>query len=67
MARAGDLVVMFGDDLARTWDLIVNFKPRPADAELPLFRDELVGSLEADSRGPGSLARDVLSGAAETS
>jgi cyanophycin synthetase len=28
-ACAGDLVVIFGDNLARIWEQIVNFKPRP--------------------------------------
>jgi cyanophycin synthetase len=50
IARAGDLVVMFGDDLARTWDLIVNFKPRPAEGEPDLFREELMGTLESVGR-----------------
>ena len=30
MACAGDLVVIFGDKLARIWELIVNFKPKPS-------------------------------------
>ena len=29
MARAGDLVTIFGDKLTRVWDLIVSFKPEP--------------------------------------
>jgi cyanophycin synthetase len=51
MARAGDLVVLFGDELARTWDLILNFKPRPAQGEPLLLREEPVGILSAES-GP---------------
>jgi cyanophycin synthetase len=49
MARAGDLVVIFGENLSRVWDLIVNFKPRPAEAESLAREGELVG---AESR-PG--------------
>jgi cyanophycin synthetase len=29
IARAGDLVTIFGDNLTRVWDLIVSFKPEP--------------------------------------
>jgi hypothetical protein len=29
MARAGDLLVIFGDKLARIWEQIVSFKPGP--------------------------------------
>lgn len=29
MARAGDLVAIFGEKLTRVWDLIVDFKPAP--------------------------------------
>ncbi|MFL6194144.1 MAG: cyanophycin synthetase [Thermoanaerobaculia bacterium] len=45
MARSGDLVVIFGDKLARDWELIVNFKPEPA-ARQPagLVVPELVGA-----------------------
>lgn len=38
MARAGDLVTIFGDKLNRVWDLIVNFKPetgKVAAADVP--------------------------------
>ena len=52
MARAGDLLVIFGDDLARVWEQIVNFKPKPAAvkpagpaAEIP--QGELVGAMMA--------------------
>ena len=40
MARAGDLVVIFGDKLNRVWDLIVSFVPQPQTAEK---ERELVG------------------------
>jgi cyanophycin synthetase len=44
MARAGDLVVIFGDKLASVWDLIVSFKPQPQQiAEWPARERELVG------------------------
>ncbi|MFL6235571.1 MAG: cyanophycin synthetase [Thermoanaerobaculia bacterium] len=33
MARAGDLVVIFGDKLARIWEQIVSFKPGPQVGE----------------------------------
>ncbi|HEY0558479.1 MAG TPA: cyanophycin synthetase [Thermoanaerobaculia bacterium] len=33
MARAGDLVVIFGDDLTRVWEQIVSFKPKPQESE----------------------------------
>ncbi len=32
MARAADLVVIFGENLSRVWDLIVHFQPLPAEA-----------------------------------
>jgi cyanophycin synthetase len=41
MARAGDLVVIFGDKLNRVWDLIVSFVPQPQTAEK---ERELVGA-----------------------
>ncbi len=44
MARAGDLVVIFGDKLSRVWDLIVSFKPQPQTAEAPVRERELVGA-----------------------
>jgi cyanophycin synthetase len=45
MARSGDLVVIFGDKLARVWELIVNFKPQ-SGARQPagLMQPELVGA-----------------------
>ncbi len=33
MARAGDLVVIFGDNLTRIWELIVGFKPQGREKE----------------------------------
>jgi cyanophycin synthetase len=33
MARAGDLVVIFGDDLSRVWEQIVSFKPKPRESD----------------------------------
>jgi cyanophycin synthetase len=43
MARAGDLVTIFGDKLARVWDLIVSYKPDPgASAETVEKRREPV-------------------------
>jgi cyanophycin synthetase len=33
MARAGDLVVIFGDNLTRIWELIVGFEPRGREPE----------------------------------
>jgi len=48
-ARAGDLVVIFGEHLARVWELIVGFKPK-LEAEKPLVgAGVLVGALEAGS------------------
>ncbi|HEY0511461.1 MAG TPA: cyanophycin synthetase [Thermoanaerobaculia bacterium] len=45
MARAGDLLVIFGDKLARIWEQIVSFKPKPAAVEPVADRQgELVGS-----------------------
>jgi cyanophycin synthetase len=49
-ARAGDLLVIFGDKLQRDWELIVGYKreePEPVDAvteEMPRRRPVLVGS-----------------------
>ena len=45
MARAGDLVVIFGENLAHVWDLIVHFKPSP-QAVAPVGEELLVGALE---------------------
>jgi cyanophycin synthetase len=46
MARPGDLVVIFGDRLARVWELIVGFKSQPpgAEAPAPAPEDALVGA-----------------------
>jgi cyanophycin synthetase len=44
MACAGDLVVIFGDKLARIWELIVNFKPKPT-AVKPAGPAALAGDL----------------------
>jgi cyanophycin synthetase len=37
MARAGDLVVIFGDKLTRIWELIQGFKPQREEAGEPFF------------------------------
>ncbi|HKI02242.1 MAG TPA: cyanophycin synthetase [Thermoanaerobaculia bacterium] len=43
-ACPGDLVVIFGDRLARVWDLIVSFKPQPSQLPQALTREgALVG------------------------
>ena len=47
MARAGDLVVIFGDKLARIWELIVSFKPKP---------------MAVKPAGPAALAGDLPQG-----
>ena len=57
MARAGDLVVIFGDKLQRVWDLIVNFKSQAPerDAETPKeepVREQMLA--EVSIRGPRS-------------
>ena len=46
MARAGDLVVIFGTELSSVWDLIVSFKPQPQPqaTEVLLRERELVGA-----------------------
>ena len=49
MARAGDLVVIFGENLAHVWDLIVHFKPGP-QAVAPAGEEMLVGALEGKGR-----------------
>ncbi|HEX6901926.1 MAG TPA: cyanophycin synthetase [Thermoanaerobaculia bacterium] len=49
MARAGDLVVIFGENLAQVWDLIVHFKPAP-QAAAPVGEEVLVGALEGKGR-----------------
>jgi cyanophycin synthetase len=49
-ARPGDLVVIFGDKIARIWDLITGFKPRPSEEIMigagPLTEMEAVGAEE---------------------
>jgi cyanophycin synthetase len=47
MARAGDLVVIFGEHLARAWELIVGFRPHPAAAEPPVGALSLTEAWEA--------------------
>jgi cyanophycin synthetase len=49
MARAGDLVVIFGENLAHVWDLIVHFKLSP-QAVAPVGEEVLVGALEGKGR-----------------
>jgi len=49
LARAGDLLVIFGDKLQRDWELIVGYKREPAEAPEALLEEarrqpELVGS-----------------------
>ncbi len=44
MARAGDLVVIFGTMLTSVWDLIVSFKPRAQMGEVLVRENELVGA-----------------------
>ena len=57
MARAGDLVVIFGDKLQRVWDLIVNFKSEAPERdsevrkEAPVHEEMLE---EVATRGPRS-------------
>ena len=57
MARAGDLVVIFGDKLQRVWDLIVSFKSQAPerDAQTPKegpVREQMLA--EASTRGARS-------------
>ncbi|MFL6291101.1 MAG: cyanophycin synthetase, partial [Thermoanaerobaculia bacterium] len=57
MARAGDLVVIFGDKLQRVWDLIVNFKCQAPERDAQVskeapVREEMLA--EAATRGPRS-------------
>jgi cyanophycin synthetase len=42
MARAGDLVVIFGDKLQRVWDLIVNFKSQAPERDAQVPKEEPV-------------------------
>ncbi|HEX9943623.1 MAG TPA: cyanophycin synthetase, partial [Thermoanaerobaculia bacterium] len=45
MARAGDLVVIFGDRLSRVWELIVSFKPEAEVSEpAPARENAMVGA-----------------------
>ncbi|HEV2855279.1 MAG TPA: cyanophycin synthetase [Thermoanaerobaculia bacterium] len=47
MARAGDLVVLFGDKLSQVWEQIVSFKPQPQQEGAPVTparEGELVGA-----------------------
>jgi cyanophycin synthetase len=50
MARPGDLVVIFGEHLARVWELIVGFKPKRAEEAL-LGAEPLLEALEVGSYG----------------
>ncbi len=55
MARAGDLVVIFGDKLQRVWDLIVNFKCQVPERDVQVPKEEPVREqmlAEAATRGP---------------
>jgi cyanophycin synthetase len=55
MARAGDLVVIFGDKLQRVWDLIVNFKSQAPERDAQVPKEEPVREqmlAEATTRGP---------------
>jgi cyanophycin synthetase len=57
MARAGDLVVIFGDKLQRVWDLIVNFKSQAPERDDEVPKEEPVREqmlAEATARGPRS-------------
>jgi cyanophycin synthetase len=65
MARAGDLVVVFGEDLQRVWDLIVGFECKvperdgEARKEAPV-REELLAEVAAGTRERGGrLARSA--------
>jgi len=42
MARAGDLVVIFGDKLERVWDLIVSFKCEVPERDAQVLKEEPV-------------------------
>ncbi|HYH46812.1 MAG TPA: cyanophycin synthetase, partial [Thermoanaerobaculia bacterium] len=42
IARAGDLVVIFGDKLQRVWDLIVNFKSQALERDAQVPKEEPV-------------------------
>jgi cyanophycin synthetase len=51
-ACAGDLLVIFGDKLARIWEQIVSFKPKPSATQPAGVRPkELVEELEMAGRG----------------
>jgi len=55
MARAGDLVVIFGDKLQRVWDLIVSFKSQAPERDDEVTKEEPVREqmlAEATARGP---------------
>jgi cyanophycin synthetase len=57
MARAGDLVVIFGDKLQRVWDLIVSFKSQAPERDAQVRKEEPVREqmlAETATRGPRS-------------
>ncbi len=65
MARAGDLVLVFGDEIVRTWKQIIHFHPegaaKPVTAEHPVPRPVPTPSeptAELVQRELGSLVRD---------
>ncbi|HEX3525693.1 MAG TPA: cyanophycin synthetase [Thermoanaerobaculia bacterium] len=61
LARAGDLLVIFGDKLQRDWDLIVNYKPGDGKAET--VATVTTGTSTATKWGPvlvGAQSRPVL-------
>jgi cyanophycin synthetase len=57
MARAGDLLVIFGDKLQRVWDLIVSFKSEAPERDAQVRKEEPVREqmlAETATRGPRS-------------
>ena len=64
MARAGDLLLVFGDEITRCWKQIIHFTPdgalRPVTAEFPVPRAVAASAPAAElvQREMGSLVRD---------
>jgi cyanophycin synthetase len=54
MARAGDLVVIFGDNLTRIWELIVGFKPQGREKE-----EEGKQGMYLGARGPVAAIQEM--------
>lgn len=59
MARAGDLLLVFGDEITRTWKQIIHF--RPDGTQRPVTAEHAVPRLVEPLRAPEPLLEDLSS------